>query len=598
MPVGFQPKKLLLMMWLPVLAAGCNLIPQRQTPGLTDTYAYMYGARDPEWLNRFSPGFQTAIDGYRQNLTAVSPTALQERVIFMQDYAARLTTADTTRWSDLLAWETLRYELRQATEGMPYVLYDFPLDPAEGIHLQIIRAFVQYHPLKTQDDCTHYLIRMQAIAPKLAGVVKLMNKRLEAGYIPPRELMEASLLQLTSLQALPPDQHPLYQLFARRISGVDPVEVNTYEAVEYLKTIEVRLRESVYPAYNSLITTLKQHLNATQGASADTAAYRWVLRGYTGEDRPLMSWQASLASQVNTCQTPILQLLDSLGLRTGPLPQRLRQASRPLAPVSAPPEARMNTLISEARARVAEAASITSGLFHEVPPVRMHIAEVPDYLQASPAWIWYTSPALDGSRQAALWLHPELVRELPAWALSAHIYAQAYPGRYLLEASWQQHKTEHPGDLMRDMPWLTGGWSLYAAWMMENDLHWYSREPYERLGYLHLMLTQAGLAVVDAGLHGGGLTPAAAQAYLHQQCGMEDEAARQAVMQVLCTPGQAVAAWMGFETLRQARQEVETRLNKQFFLPDFHQFIQQLGPVPTPVFKKALQYYIRQKMAG
>jgi hypothetical protein len=118
---------------------------------------------------------------------------------------------------------------------------------------------------------------------------------------------------------------------------------------------------------------------------------------------------------------------------------------------------------------------------------------------------------------------------------------ETYPGHHVAFAF---QRGAEAGRENGRWPYFHEGWAQYAELLMWEEGYWQG-DPALEMGALHLMLLRATRAEVDAGLHGGGLSPAEARRIYVERLAIDEDAAASEVAGHLQAPGKKASYLVG-----------------------------------------------------
>jgi uncharacterized protein (DUF885 family) len=127
------------------------------------------------------------------------------------------------------------------------------------------------------------------------------------------------------------------------------------------------------------------------------------------------------------------------------------------------------------------------------------------------------------------------------------------------------------------------GWALYESARGQE------------LPDLVLRLNAYALSVTDTGLHAKGWTREEASNYLRGSASMGEEAASQAVDDILLYPGRAVGAPVGYEEFLAIRARCERRWGPGFDDGPLHDLIRASGPAPLEPLRVRIVQWMKTR---
>ncbi|MDX2282585.1 MAG: DUF885 family protein [Bacteroidia bacterium] len=544
------------------------------------------------YLQQPAPG-----SAYEQGLTAYLAAAPQAPVYSLPPgAAARLDPCtlqgDTARSAAAAQWAALlrrgpypaalARRLEAEAGRIRFPQSRLPLNPADGMHLRWLVSLDE--SIQRDRDGIRRILDLTSAFPAQADeALRTMRACARAGLLLPPDLLEPLRQQLAWLAACPPAQHPAYTALARNLSRANPAEIREFEAAAFLADGAGRIETQVQPAVRRLLAfadSLAALPPAGDAPFRDTAWLAWSRSRYL----PATLSPERLGSDAFRAQDSLRRAVDAqldlAGSPPGPLHARLRSAWQR---AGAPPEPEILRELAHT------AFQLSAGMFDSLRFSRVSV-------EYAPAWRMPDSAAFRYVPHQRRWL---AAPGAPAPILQAGaVFASVYPGRHLFE-SWQRRRPDSAFHLLFPDPASEQGWELYALWLMDREVAYYSgQDPMPALAYRCLLHEAAALAACDAGLHVQGWTPGEGAAWLAEQLGISRAAAQVRMASVWLEPGRSAAAWYGFQRLLEFRQLAASRLGSRFFLQEFHAWYLRQGPADDPALRTALESWISAKLAG
>ncbi|RDZ26521.1 DUF885 domain-containing protein [Lysobacter silvisoli] len=183
----------------------------------------------------------------------------------------------------------------------------------------------------------------------------------------------------------------------------------------------------------------------------------------------------------------------------------------------------------------------------------------------------------------------------PLYTLAALTLHECVPG-HSHQAAMALEAPDRPD--FRRQTYFSGygeGWGLYTEWLgIELGVY---ETPYEDFGRLSFEMWRAARLVIDTGLHEYGWTRQQAIDYLSQHTALAPHDIRTEIDRYISWPGQALAYYLGYRSIRGLRSEAETALGERFNPAPFHTALLNLGSVPLPVMEREMRRYIATEQA-
>ena len=220
-----------------------------------------------------------------------------------------------------------------------------------------------------------------------------------------------------------------------------------------------------------------------------------------------------------------------------------------------------------------------------LPRYRFTIVPVPDDI--APV---YTSGR--GGLEACLFNTYDLPSR-PLYNLPALVAHECAPG-HSFQAALALEAPVRPD--FRQQTYFSGygeGWGLYTEWL-GRQMGIYPT-PYEEFGRLTFEMWRAARLVIDTGLHEYGWTRQQAIDYLAAHTALAHQDIVNEIDRYISWPGQALAYYIGYKTIRELRAEAERELGADFDQRAFHDAILNLGAVPLSTLETEIRDFISEK---
>lgn len=171
--------------------------------------------------------------------------------------------------------------------------------------------------------------------------------------------------------------------------------------------------------------------------------------------------------------------------------------------------------------------------------------------------------------------------EAASWTLTAH---EGRPGHELQFASIVEKGVSIARGLFAFNSVNAEGWGLYSESIMQPF------EPLEgQLVALQHRLMRAARAFLDPELQFGKIQPEEAKRILQEDVVLSEAMSNQEIERYMFrAPGQATSYFYGYTKLRELRNEIESKLGKNFDQLEYHDFILSQGLVPPNLLRQAV----------
>src|SRR5690606_5813415 len=183
----------------------------------------------------------------------------------------------------------------------------------------------------------------------------------------------------------------------------------------------------------------------------------------------------------------------------------------------------------------------------------------------------------------------------PLYNLPALVVHECAPG-HSFQAALALEAPARPD--FRQQTYFSGygeGWGLYTEWL--GTLMGIYQTPYDDFGRLTFEMWRAARLVIDTGLHEYGWTRQQAIDYLTAHTALAPLDIVNEIDRYIAWPGQALAYYIGYKTIRDLRAEAERELGDAFDQRPFHDTILNLGSVPLPTLEEEVRASISRQQA-
>jgi uncharacterized protein (DUF885 family) len=568
------------------ILAGLEGLPWEQF--LEQSYRQLQ-LRDPDtlWINGLAPAYGVSNDHFSDISDAYLRETQQLEVAFLD----LLHRYDRSALSpDLqLSYDVYEWYLDDRVQGHPFMYYDYPVNPLTiwGRQNWVIDLLVNYQPIADRQDAEDYIARLSEIDTWMAQLIEGLRLREQAGVVPPRYIVEASIGQVEEhLHLLGPDAYDVaniapYASFREKIGQVEGLSAADREAL--LAAARTEIEGTLIPAFLALRDYLT-HLQTIAGDepgvgrfSQGAAYYDYLLQHSTGLALNADELHELGRAEVARVQAEIRAAAAELGyppeLSLAELDARLTAESEELG---------REALLEEYARLIAAAGQASDAFFDLRPAAEVVIREDP----FGSGIAYYLPPPLGGSGPGVFYTNLDLT--LPRYILPTLVFHETIPGHHLqgalareLELSSFQQSLEINA--------YTEGWALYAerlAW----EMGLYDGDALGNMGRLQFELSRAARLVVDTGMHAKGWTREEAAAYYTEATGAP--ASPESMDRYVILPGQGCGYTVGMLKILELRQRAKDQLGAAFDIKEFHNVVLGHGPLPLSILERVVDEWI------
>jgi uncharacterized protein (DUF885 family) len=434
-----------------------------------------------EELLKRNPEFASTIGDKRYNdkISDYSVAAINDWLARERDYSMRLAAIDSTGFTDQekTSQVMLMRDLEDDQDAAQFKEWEMPVNQMDGIYATYPQLVAQlsFTTVKDYDD---WIARLHAVPAAFTQVITNMSIGMDDHRVPPKYLLEKTLVQVNQLAGQKPEDSPLalpLKNFPSSIPAADQARIKT----EMLDAIS----RDVIPAYKRFARFLQvSYIPAGReqpGISAlpDGAAYyRFLVRRTTTTDLTPDQIHQIGVEQVQKDEDEMLAIAKKLGfsdlksfrasLKTNP---KLRPAS---------PQA----LLDAYRGYLKPMQAKLPELFGTLPKAPFQVEAIPAYLEKNAPPAYYEPGTPDGSRPGKLMINLYNATDRNLYSVEAIAYHEGLPGHHLQISIAQELKGIPEFRKYEGYTAFTEGWGLYAE-QLGKDAGFY-QDPYSDYGRL------------------------------------------------------------------------------------------------------------------
>lgn len=496
-----------------------------------------------------------------------------------------------------ISLELLIYQLKQSINTYEFRHLNYPVNQLFGLHTEIPDFLINIHQISNIQDANAYIERVEGIRPLFKQLIEQLEIRKKNGIIAPEFAYEAAIKQCHQLtQGMPFDKAEDSILLADFKEKIDNLALYESSKAVLIKRLNRALKRNLFPAYKELernLISLKEIASKETGVHQfdnGTAFYEMRLKEITTTNLSAKEMHNLGLKSVTRIRQEITLLLPQLGQESLESLFKNTRTDRSLYLQNT------ESVMAKSRSFITQMNEKLNVAFANIPNIPMELLAT-DYEQADQLGsAFYESGSNDGSIPARLYINSKKLDELPSFQLETLIYHEAIPGKHLQNIYAQQHK--HLTSLRRHAYFsaYTDGWALYSE-TIAKELNGF-QNPWNEYGRLLLDLWRSNQLVIDTGLHAMGWSLDEAVQYQMDNTPFNDNANTEIIKQYLVTPGQATAEKIGELQFLALREKAQVNLGNQFSLPNFHEYILTLGPLPFVVLEKQVDSWIEQQKSS
>ena len=143
----------------------------------------------------------------------------------------------------------IRWRMQDVISGAEFATHRLVFQQMQdSLHLEIINALTQVHPIQTARDVENYLARVGQFSSQIDTGIANARAAQAAGVIPPRFILERTIAQFDELLNTPAGSNVLVTSLRERMSAMQEPVADARRAA-YLNDAEQIVRDQLLPAF-------------------------------------------------------------------------------------------------------------------------------------------------------------------------------------------------------------------------------------------------------------------------------------------------------------------------------------------------------------
>jgi uncharacterized protein (DUF885 family) len=541
---------------------------------------------------KHSPEFASSLGDRRYNdqLSDLSPRAVNDSLARGRDYLARLAAIDTAGLSDQekLSAELMERELIEAEEGSKFKEWQLPVNQFHGIHTDLPSEIVDW-PFATVKDYDDYIVRLHNMPAQLRQATENLMAGIDDQRVQPAFLLEKVLAQTREIA----NQKPEDSAFATPLKKF-PASVDAAARKRITTEMLAAIQGDVLPAY----VRFAKFLEAVEipagrkdpGVWAITdgdAYYAFCVRRSTTLDKtPAEIHQIGL-DEVKRDEAEMLVIVKKLGYPD------IKSFGTAMAKDPKEHPSSKQDLLDRYRKYEAQMKPRLPELFGRLPKNQLEVVEMPEYLGSGQAAAWYAEGTADGSRPGRININTYHWADRAIAPIEAVAYHEGIPGHHLQISIAEELPGLPEFRKYAGYTAYTEGWALYAE-RLGKEIGFY-QNPISDYGRLENDDWRAIRLVVDTGVHSLHWTRQQMVDFFHEHSAMDETNIQAEVDRYIAWPGQALGYKMGQLKILELRDRAKQALGARFDLKAFHDEVLDSGALPMDVLEQRVDAWIKSK---
>jgi uncharacterized protein (DUF885 family) len=538
---------------------------------------------------KHSPEFASSLGDRRYNdqLSDLSPRAVNEDLARSRDYLTRLTAISTDGLSnqEKLSVDLMERRLIDQQEGARYKEWEMPVNQFHGIHTDLPSEIVDW-PFATVKDYDDYIARLQLIPRQLRQASENLQAGINDGRVQPAYLMEKVAAQTDDIAHNTPAESP----FAAPLRKM-PATFTAGDKARISAAVLGAIQQDVLPAYVRFAKFVRvvvvpggRKEPGVWSTRDGDAYYAYCVRRETTLDKsPAEIHQIGL-EEVKRDEAEMLAIVQKLGYKDVKSFGVAMAADPKQHPTSA------EGLLDLYRAHEAAMKPKLPELFGHLPKNSLEVVAMPAYLGKDQAAAWYAQGTADGSRPGRVNVNEYNFAQRALAPVEAVSYHEGIPGHHL-QISIAQELTGLP-EFRKHLGYtaFVEGWALYSE-RLGKEIGFYT-DPVSDYGRLEADIWRAIRLVVDTGVHSEHWTRQQMVDYFHDHSAIDETNVQAEVDRYIAWPGQALGYKMGQMKILELRARAKAQLGDRFDLKAFHDTVVDSGALPLDVLEARVNAWV------
>ena len=552
---------------------------------------------DKEWkfslkespLRATSVGVHT----YNDRLPSVTEADFRRRADFRKGLLEELAAIDTSQFSrtDLINFQLFRFLQENEVYQIENQAYLIPIN-AEGGFYSSFPFMVDRMPYHSYEDYHNYLSRLAAFPVYTDQYIRLMEKGIELGYVPPRIILQGYEGGISLHRDASLEESVFYRPFKEF-----PATITPSQQASLREQAETIIRDSVQATYRRFGEFMEEiyvpSARESIGASELPNGKDWYeqrVRFFT--TLPYSSDEIFEIGQLEVRR--IRREMDSVMRSTGfkgdfadflnflrTDPQFYAQTPRELLMQASYFSKRIDGRLPK--------------FFNPIPRSPYGVEPVPEAIAPKYTGGRYVPGSYENHRSGTYWVNTYKLESRPLYVLPALTLHEAMPGHHLQHSITEELEEVPTFRLNTYLSCYGEGWALYCE-LLGKEMGIYET-PYQEFGRMTYEMWRACRLVVDVGLHAKGWTRQEAIDFLASNTALSLHEVTTEIDRYIGWPAQALSYKIGELKIRELRKLAEEELDTRFDLREFHRVVLSEGSVPLFILEQMVEEYIDEKLA-
>ena len=542
---------------------------------------------------KHSPEFASSLGDRRYNdqLSDVSPRAVNDELARNRGYLVRLAAIDTTHLTEQeqLSATLMQRQLIEGEQAVRFKEWEMPVNQFHGIHTDLPSEVTDW-PFATVKDYDDYIARLHKIPAQLRQATENLLAGIDDHRVQPAYLMEKVAVQTEDLAGSTAGFQVQTSPFAAPLKRF-PASIDAPTRKRITADLLEAIQTDVLPAYARFAKFLRvTEIPAARkdpGISAiqdGDAYYAFCVRRSTTTDKtPAEIHQIGL-DEVKRDEAEMTAIARKLGYPD------YHAFGAALAKDPKYHAASPDDLLARYRAYEAGMKPKLPELFGRLPKNTLEVVAMPAYLGKDQAAAWYAAGTADGSRPGRVNINVYNATGRLTDPIEAVSYHEGIPGHHL-QISIAQELTGLP-EFRKYLGYTAyvEGWALYSE-RLGKEIGFYT-DPVSDYGRLEADVWRGIRLVVDTGVHSEHWTRDQMVDFFRQHSTLDETNIQAEVDRYIAWPGQALGYKMGQLKILELRAKAQAALGPKFSLKAFHDQVIDSGALPLDVLEQRINAWV------
>ena len=484
------------------------------------------------------------------------------------------------------------------TAGRDFLKHEYLIRPAVGLQSELPLFLTDLHPMRHSADAEDYLSRLRCIAPQLGEANRQQQDRHHNALLQPTVVIEDTIAEVERFIATPVQENILFKALADKSLGLSGL--NDSSRTSLLRDATAELQDNVYPAYQHLLTTLREQAPISDAAPGvwrlpnGDAWYEFMLQAATTSGFSAAEIHEIGLEEIDRVQQEIIKTSQELGVTARTIGECLYALDASKPPPRQDTEENRQALVDQVSSLISATEPKIRHLFHTMPKGSITVKTIPRFAEANRNQS-YQPPSMDGSRAGFFELNVGQLLAEADYEIPILGYHEIFPGHHLQITLAQE--TEQLPSLRRIMTLdaYIEGWAKYAETI--PAVHGINNDPRFRVARMRRELVSTINLALDTGIHSKRWGVEQAVQFFSENSSSDGAFSRYIVHRSASVPAQMCSYKIGMMKMLGLRKRMESALGTDFDVRDFHHSVLSRGSVPLALLQTLVEQDIEMLRA-